>query len=196
MEMTPSSSEITAGVELPGAEETPQRWFAVGVAPRHEKAVSQLLDYKGYETFLPLYRRRHQYAERAREFELPLFPGYLFCRVDPNFRLPILTTPGVLYFLGAGRVPIPIDAAEMASLQLAALAGARMEPHVFWETGQKGRIASGPLAGVEGFVVDAKKPSRLILSVTLLQRSVLVEIDADCVMAAPAGNSAGAGGGR
>ena len=174
---------MQAGTKLHSAESRPQEWFAIGVAPRHEKAVSQLLDHKGYETFLPLYSRRHQYERRAREFQLPLFPGYLFCRVDPAVRLPILTTPGVRHFLGAGRVPIPVEEAEITALQRAVLSGISMAPHAFWRIGQKGRIASGPLEGVEGIVMDTRKPLRLLLSVTLLQRSVILEIDADCVVA-------------
>ena len=159
------------------------KWFAVGVTPRHEKTVSTLLDHKGYETFLPLYKRLHQYARRTREFQLPLFPGYLFCRVDPTDRLPILTTPGVIRLLGDGRVPIPIEDGEIAALQMAVLAGIPLVPHAFWRAGQKGRIGSGPLTGVEGIIVDAEKPYRLVLSITLLQRSVLLEIDSDNVVA-------------
>lgn len=90
------------------APDQQRKWFALSVTVRHEKIVSQLLQNKGFETFLPLYTRRHQYVRRVLEFELPLFPGYLFCRVDPAARLPILTTPGVLQMIGAGRVPNPV----------------------------------------------------------------------------------------
>jgi transcription antitermination factor NusG len=159
------------------------RWFALNVAPRHEKRVSYQLEQKGYETFLPCYRRRHQYAGRIREFQLPLFPGYLFCRTDPKVRLPILTTPGVLHFLGSGNVPDPVSEDEIKALQVAALAGIPMEPHSYWQKGQKGRIVSGPLRGLEGLVVDSNKRLRLILSITLIHRSVLLEIDSDCVVA-------------
>jgi transcription antitermination factor NusG len=157
------------------------RWFALSVTVRHEKVVSQVLQNKGFETFLPLYKRRHEYVRRIREFELPLFPGYLFCRSDPAVRLPILTTPGVLQMVGAGRTPIPIEDREITSLQQAAAAGVSMVPHPFWQSGQRGIITTGPLAGLEGIVVNAKDSMRLILSVGLLQRSVLLEIDSDCV---------------
>jgi len=159
-----------------------QRWFALSVTVRHEKMVSQVLRHKGIETFLPLYTRRHQYDRRTREFELPLFPGYVFCRSDPGIRLPILTTPGVLRVVGAGRVPIPLDDNEIESLKKVAEAGISMSPHPFWQSGQVGRIVTGPLAGVEGIVVEAKRSMRLVLSVSLLQRSVLVEIDSDSVV--------------
>ncbi len=160
-----------------------RRWFALSVVPRHEKQVSRQLEQKGYETFLPLYRQQHQYGRRTREFQLPLFPGYLFCRTDPSERLPVLTTPGVFQFLGAGKAPSPIADDEIGAIQIAARVGLRMEPHSYWQKGQQVRIAKGPLTGLEGVVVDSNKPLRLVLSITLIQRSVLVEIDADCVLA-------------
>ena len=158
-----------------------QSWFALGVTARHEKAVTRVLGHKGFETFLPLQTQRHQYASRIREFELPLFPGYLFCRFDPALRLPIVSTPGVLQVVGAGRTPIPVGENEITSLRKAVQARIPMSPFPYWQAGQKGRITSGPLTGVEGIVRSAKQPVRLVLSVTLLQRSVLLEIDADCV---------------
>jgi transcription antitermination factor NusG len=158
-----------------------QKWFALSVAARHEKVVSQLLRNKGFETFLPLHTRRHQYGRRVREFELPLFPGYLFCRSELETRLPILTTPGVLRMVGAGRVPIPVEDREITSLKTVAAAGVPMVPHPFWKSSKLGRITAGPLAGIEGVIVNRKNPVRLVLSVSLLQRSVLCEIDSDCV---------------
>jgi transcription antitermination factor NusG len=142
-----------------------------------------MLEHKGYETFLPVRTNRHQYASRAREFELPLFPGYLFCRFDPAFLFPVVNTPSVLRVVGVGRTPVPIGENEIVSLRKAAGARIPMSPVPYWQAGQKIRIARGPLAGVEGIVSRAGQALRLVLSVTLLQRSVLLEIDADCVSA-------------
>ena len=157
-------------------------WFALSVTVRHEKVVSQLLRNKGFEVFLPLYTRRHRYERRVRAFELPLLPGYVFCRTDLSTRAPIVTTPGVLRIVGAGKTPIPVDRDEIRYLQKAAEAGAAMAPHAFWQSGQRGRIVRGPLTGIEGTVIEAKHCMRLVLSVSLLQRSVLLEIDSDCVV--------------
>ncbi len=157
-------------------------WFALAVRPRHEKAVSRLLRHKGYETFVPLYRRQHRYGRHIRQFELALFSGYVFCRFDALVRLPILMTPGVIRLVGAGRTPCPVDEKEMKALQSVVRARFPMQPHAFLTAGERVRIASGPLAGVEGVVVESTKPFRLILSITLLQRSVLVEIDEDLVL--------------
>ena len=163
---------------LPDSE---RRWFALVTMSRHEKAVAQVLRNKGYETLLPLCVHQRQYAARRRVSELPLFPSYLFCRFDPAIRMPVLTTPGVLQVVGAGRMPIPVAEVEIESLRLAVEAGVAMQPCSGWQTGKPGRITCGPLAGVEGIVVSLKPAARLVLSVTLLQRSVSLEVDADCV---------------
>ena len=170
--------------EAYAASPADKHWFALSVKSRHEKIVTQLLTNKGFETFLPLYTRRHQYARRAREFELPLFPGYLFCQFDAGACLPILTTPGVLRVVGSGRAPIPVDTGEIVALQKAIAAKVTMTPHPYWRLGQRVRITSGALAGVEGSVVSGKQPMKLVLSVSLLQRSVLLEIDASRVLPA------------
>lgn len=178
---TPELNEPALSLDEELGTAAVRRWFALSVAPRHEKTVSHTLNHKGFETFLPLFTRRHRYERRIRQFELPLFPGYVFCRSDPATRLPILTTPGVLRIVGAGRIPVPVDEDEVRSLQRAMEAGVVMSPYPFWQSGQTGRIISGPLAGIEGTIASVKNSFRLVLSVTLLQRSVLLDIDSDCV---------------
>ena len=172
-------------------EDTRGNWFALSVNVRHEKVVSELLRNKGFETFLPLYKRQHRYARRQREFELPLFPGYLFCHTTLVRRLPIMTTPGVIRIIGAGRTPIPVDHKEISSIRKALEAGIPMSPYHSWQSGEIGRISSGPLAGVEGVVVKSKQAMRLILCVTLLQRAVMLEIDSNCVGLVTTGSAAG-----
>jgi transcription antitermination factor NusG len=135
------------------------------------------LEAKGYKTFVPLYTKRHKHGPRGRDSELPLFPGYVCCRFDVHCRLPILTTPGVTQILGAGNTPIAVSETEIASLQTALRTGFPIEPFPFVQEGQRVRINRGVLAGVEGIVMSFKQNLRLVLSITLLQRSVLLEID-------------------
>ena|SRR5579872_743172 len=158
-----------------------QQWYALAVKPRHDKAVSRVLENKGYRTLVPLYRKRQRYMARVKETELPLFPGYVFCRFNCQSRLPILTTPGVVQILGVGRTPIPVDETEIASLQTALKLQLPVQPCPFLQTGQRVLIAEGALAGVVGIVMSVKQCLRLVLSITLLQRSVLLEIDRECV---------------
>jgi hypothetical protein len=82
-------------------------WFAVQVKPTHEKRVASLFDYKRYEWFLPLYGGRRRWSDRIKLMELPLFPGYVFCRFARCARLPVLKTPSVLRIVGTGLAPTP-----------------------------------------------------------------------------------------
>lgn len=151
-------------------------WFALRTKPRAEKVVAEALHAKGYEEFLPLHHERRRWSDRVASVEVPLFPGYVFCRFDARERLPILKTPGVLVIVGAGRQPEPVDEAEIASLQ--AVVGSRLpvNPWPYLYAGQKVRIVGGPLAGAEGILLSAKSRQRLVVSVTLLQRAVSVEL--------------------
>ncbi len=162
-------------------EQTPEtgsvRWFALAVKPRHDKAVARALNSKGFETFVPLFARRHHYATRYKDSELPLFPGYVFCRFNARFRLPIMTTPGITQILGNGSHPIPLSDTEISSLQTAVKARLPIQPFPYLQVGQRVRIEEGALAGVEGIVIKLKQSLRLVLSISLLQRSVLLEVD-------------------
>jgi len=111
--------------------------------------------------------------------EQPLFPGYVFCRLDLLKRLPVLVTPGVISIVGAGKTPLPIDDAEISAVQTAVKSGLSSEPCQFLQIGQKVTINSGPLCGLEGIVAEIRGRQRLVLSVTLLCRSIAVQVEGD-----------------
>jgi transcription antitermination factor NusG len=162
-------------------------WFALRVKSRTEKVVSTIARNKGFEEFLPLYQSRRRWSDRFKSVEMPLFPGYVFCRLNPEFRLPLLTIPGVMGFVGIGKVPVAIEEAEIAAIQAAVGAGLVAEPYPFLEVGQKVRLAEGPLAGLEGWLVEVRKQQRLVVSVSMLRRSVAIEIDRQWVRPLDAG---------
>lgn len=157
------------------------QWFALVVKPRFDKAVGRTLEAKGYQTLVPTYRKYHTYGARSKITELPLFPGYVCCRFDMNSSLPILSTPGVIRVIGTRSVPTPLSEIEINALQAAMRAHLPVQPFPFVSAGQRVRITSGILAGIEGIVLGPKPKLRLVLSITLLQRSVLLEIDQDQV---------------
>ena len=166
--------------ECPGNSNA-EKWFAVRVRSRAEKTVATIAHQRGLTELLPIYECRRRWSDRVKVVELPLFPGYVFCRLDPTDRLPLLTIPGVLHIVGGGRVPIPVDDDEISAIRAAATSGLPAEPWPCVKIGERLRLDSGPLAGVEGLLVDIRKSYRLILSVTLLNRSIAVEIDRDWV---------------
>jgi len=159
-------------------------WFALRVRPRCEKVVADALAGKGYEQFLPLHLERRRWSDRVASVELPLFPGYVFCRFDAQHRLPILITPGVVAVVGAAKRPEPVDDGEIASLRILVASQLQLEPWPYLHVGQRVQIVGGPLAGAEGVLLAVRKPHRderrLVVSVALLQRSVAVEIPESC----------------
>ena len=155
------------------------RWYAIRVKSRHEKLVGNMAHNRGFEEFVPLYRCRSRWSDRFSSVELPLFPGYVFCRLDPARRLPLLTIPGVLHIVGIGRIPASIDDTEIAVIQTALRSGLHPQPWPYLEVGQRVCLEEGPLAGLEGLLIEVRKQHRIVVSVSLLKRSVAVEIDRD-----------------
>ena len=158
-------------------------WFALQVNSRKENWIFAHLVGQGYECFLPKYKSVRQWSDRRKEIESPLFPGYLFCRFNPLERLPILKTPGVMEIVGCNRKPIPIDEQEIQAIQRMMESSLARQPWPYLEVGERVRIQSGALRGLVGVLVALKGNYRLVLSVTLLKRSVAVEIDAAAVQA-------------
>jgi transcription antitermination factor NusG len=158
-----------------------QRWFALQVRTRWEGSTAVLLSGKGYQTFLPTYKTKKRWKGRVREVESALFPGYVFCHFDAQKRLPILVTPGVISVVGQGRIPMAVDDTEIAAIQTVVASGLRAEPWPYLELGQRIRIEQDVLQGLEGILVNFKGNHRIVVSVSLLRRSVALEIDRSCV---------------
>lgn len=152
-------------------------WFAVLVRTSREKTANLLLENAGYECFLPTSKYMRRWSDRMKEVEVPLFPGYLFCRMNPHNRLPVLMTPGVIQIVGVGKTPIPVEEEEIAAIQRAGKSGLSTMPWPYLEVGHVVRVEDGPLRGMTGIIVKIKFGLKLVLSVSLLQRSVAVEID-------------------
>jgi transcription antitermination factor NusG len=158
-------------------------WFALRVKPNHEKYVAAILREKRFEEFLPLFRSRQRWSDRVKTVDLPLFPGYLFCRLNLNLdnRMPLLTTPGLLYIVGRGKTPEPVEESEILAIQSISLSGLSYAPWPSLVIGQKVRLEAGPLCGLEGVLTRIGNQHKIYVSVTLLQRSVSVEVDSDWI---------------
>jgi transcription antitermination factor NusG len=158
------------------------RWYALQVRTRWEFSASSLLRGKGFETFLPTYLSKRQSSGRQRQTALPLFPGYVFCHFDAQKRLPILITPGVISVVGSGKIPLPLDDAEIAAIQTVAQSGLPAQPWPYLEIGERVRIEDHALLGLEGILLSFRGAHRLIVSVSLLRRSVALQIDRSLVV--------------
>jgi len=152
-------------------------WFALQVRSRSESIAATFLQGHGYEWFLPSYKCRRQWSDRIKQLELPLFPGYLFCRFDPQDRLPVLKAPGMISIVGVGNTPLAVDESEITALRALVKSGLPRQPWPYLQVGQRVRIEHGALYGLEGILLDVKGSHRIVVSVTLLRRSVAAEID-------------------
>jgi len=159
-------------------------WFALLVRTSREKTANTLLENAGYESFLPISKYMRRWSDRMKEVEVPLFPGYLFCRMNPHNRLPVLMTPGVIQIVGVGKTPMPVGEEEIAAIQRVGKSGLSTMPWPYLGVGHVARIDDGPLRGMTGIVIKIKSGWKLVLSVNLLQRSVAVEIDRSWIGAA------------
>src|SRR5258708_7185460 len=129
-------------------------WFALRVRSNCERITLTHLRERGYEEFAPSYKSERRWSDRTKQIEQFLFPGYIFCRFDPNERLPILTAPGVVDVVGFGRMPEPIPHAEIERVRRMSESGLLVTPYPYVQVGQAVLIERGPLSGVEGILVE------------------------------------------
>jgi transcription antitermination factor NusG len=164
-------------------------WFALQLRHSNDFMVPNLLKAKGYEVLAPVYRCRRWWSDRYKEIDAPLFPGYVFCRFDPSSHSLglVVTTRGVLKILGFGGKPEPLDESEIESVRLVAQHGLSPQPCEYLPVGSRICVARGPLFGVEGILKRIKNKELLVISVSMLQRSISVEIERSSITLAHVG---------
>jgi transcription antitermination factor NusG len=152
-------------------------WFALRIRSKHEQTTMLHLESRGYEQFSPTYKIERQWSDRKKMTDQSLFPGYIFCRLDTNDRLPVLTVPGVVGIVGFGDGPTSIPEEEVERVRAMLRSGLLVTPWPFLKIGQTVLIERGPLAGIEGIFQEVKGRCRIVVSISLLQRSVSSEIE-------------------
>lgn len=161
------------------------RWFAAYTTTRHEKTVAEHFALRDIESFLPLYRTQRLWKNGCRmNLELPLFPSYIFVRVSRRERVRVLEVPGVLSMVSSGGKPVPLPEAEVETLR-SSIPFVNCEPHPYLIVGERARVKTGYLAGMEGVLLRKKGITRVVLSLDLIMQSVAVEVDADNVEPVP-----------
>jgi transcription antitermination factor NusG len=156
-----------------------RRWYAVFTVPQNEKSVVKQLDLREVESFLPTYETVKVWKNRQKvRLILPLFPTYLFVRINRHERVKVLQSPGVLQIVGGKQDTISISDAEVEFLR-AGFRGKKVEPYTDLVIGEKMRIKGGPMQGVEGILVRKNNSLRFVLSISLINQHAAVEVSAD-----------------
>jgi transcription antitermination factor NusG len=154
-----------------------EEWYAVYTRFQHEKSAASLLQKKGFEAFVPVYRAVHRWQDRNQMVILPLFPCYLFLRTNLHRKLDVVRTAGVRGVVESAGNACEVPEAQIEALQKICSLGSRVQPHPFLERGDAVRIRTGPLAGFEGLFIREKNECRVVLSMELVRKGVSVEVD-------------------
>lgn len=176
---TMNLSRFDKEIIVPVARGPQRHWFAVYTASNHEKRVEQHLRVRDIETFLPLYKVTRRWKNRTSvKLELPLFADYVFVRIARTESSQVLAVPSVRFIVGDGRKALPLPDEEIETLR-SGLHLRQADPYPYVKVGNRARIRSGPLAGLEGIVVRKDNQLRVVLNIDLIRRSVVVHVNAD-----------------
>jgi transcription antitermination factor NusG len=165
--------------EITASPEPNANWFAAYTSSHHEKHVASQFGERQIEAFLPLYSARRRWKNGCdMKLELPLFPNYVFVRIDRRERARVLAVPGVFSLVGFGRNLAPLPDFEIETLR-SALGRLKIEPHPYLVVGARVRITCGPMTGMEGVLVRRKSACRVVISLDAIMQCVAVEVDAN-----------------
>jgi transcription antitermination factor NusG len=177
--MSSMAVNIASPIKYPGMPSSfyEPLWYAAYTCARHEKRVAAQLAQRSVEHLLPLYESVRRWKDRRVRLDLPLFPGYVFVRLALRERLPVLQIPGVAKLVGFNGTPAALPEDEIEALKMSLAHGLRAKPHPYLKVGRRARVKSGPMAGMQGILLQRKGRLRVVISIELIQRSVAVEVD-------------------
>ena len=158
--------------------DTQPLWYAAYTCANHEKKAAAEISRRGVESFLPVYQTIRRWSDRRVELETPLFPGYVFVHLALRDRLKVLEVPGVVRLVGFGGLPTALPEEEMKTLRAGLAAGLRAEPHPYLTAGRRVRLKSGPFSGLQGILLRRRGKLRVVISIELIQRALVMDADA------------------
>jgi len=153
-------------------------WHVLHVLSNHEKKVAQHLEVRTVEYYLPLYKEKVKWTDRTVLAERPLFSGYVFARVDPQYRIPVISTPGVLRLLGE-QVGDLVEDEVLEKIRTGLAKGLPMRPHPTINVGTKVRIRNGVFEGVEGVVSELRQQCKVIIALSAVRQCFSLEAEID-----------------
>jgi transcriptional antiterminator NusG len=181
LQLSSTANNLTSGSRNtapgPAAEYDEQRWYAVYTRARHEKRVEEQLRRRSVEALLPLYETVRRWKNGRHRVRFPLFPGYAFVRIALKDRLEVIKVPGVVRLVGFGGKPLALPDEEMEGLRRGMAEGIPALPHPYLTAGRRMRVLSGPLRGMRGILVRRKGGFRVVVSIDLIMRSMIADVD-------------------
>ena len=175
--ISPILSTSALGAEALRSSDLDMKWYAAYTSANHEKRVREQLELRSITSFLPLYKTVARWKDRSVHLHLPLFPGYVFVRIALVDRLPVLQIPSVVRLVGFNGRLSPLSDEEIEGLRNGLAGDVKAEPYPFLTAGRRVTIKAGPLEGHQGILIRRKGSFRVVLSLELIQRSIVVDVD-------------------
>src|SRR5580704_638581 len=162
----------------PLAQPEPQPWYAIRTKSRHERVVAKQLELDQLEFFLPTVQQLRQWSDRTKSIDMPLFPGYVFARIPefPSKKVQVLRKAGVIGFVTNERGAVSVPDAELNAVRLLLANRIPHASHPYLKVGQRIRITDGVLCGVEGILVGLGSKNGLVVSIDVIQRSLVIQL--------------------
>ncbi len=156
-----------------------EQWYAVQTRARHEKLVAHRFQERGITSFLPMVTEVHRWSDRKKIVELPLFGCYVFAKISPTNvdRLRVLKVDGVLSLVGTRGEGTSIPDEQIESVRILIQERTPWSSHPFLKVGQRVRIRSGALDGMEGILVSRNGDRSLVVSIDAIQRSLALRLE-------------------
>ena len=180
--MIEAISDATLKEQQVNQAESQLFWYAAYTVARHEKTVAEHLRQREVECFLPLYETVHRWRNGRHRVQLPLFPSYVFVRMEMRNKLRVLQVPGLVQLVTFQVCPAALPDPEVETLRSALAAGVLAQPYRYLNVGSKVEICCGPLQGMRGILLRHQGQFRVVISVERIMRSIVVEVDASDVV--------------
>lgn len=170
--------KATTIYETTAIQESPQ-WYAIRTRARHEKRVAHQLQDKGMVTYLPMLSEVHNWSDRRKDVDVPLFSCYSFVRLlhSAEAQLAVLRTPGVVGFLGTPGCASSIPDKQIEDIRTALAHNGACSRYPFLRVGQRVRVRGGSLDGIEGVLVALRDSRSLVISVGPILQSLAIRIE-------------------
>ena len=152
------------------------KWYVLFVRSNQEKRVSQHLQSRAIEHFLPVFESVRQWKDRKVKLQCPLFPGYVFVKLPLTERLKALVVPNVLSLVGSTNVPSVMSDEEIQWIRRG-LEHGRAEPHPYLRVGTRVVVKAGAMAGLEGILLRTQNNTRVLVGLDSISRAFAVEVD-------------------
>jgi transcription antitermination factor NusG len=177
LNFTVTSGRCAPAFPRPLVTTSSAHWYAAYTRANHEKRVAEQLLQRSVEHFFPCYNSVRRWKDRKVCLQMPLFPGYIFVRIELRDQMRVREIPSVASLVGTNGIPTSLPDEEIHAMRRGFVEGVSAQPHPYLTVGRRARVIHGPLAGFQGIVLKRRNRTRFVVALELIRRSVAVEID-------------------